>query len=110
MLFREYIPNLLTVFRILLAPAAIVILAKWDQYTVSGIIFLVCCFTDFLDGYLARKWSVESSFGKTFDPIADKFLIVGILIVLLIKDRVIGFVGFTLMARDVIMDVMRLFL
>lgn len=108
MISKKSIPNLLTILRLCLAPVSIVLLAWKENLHAAGIVFLICCFTDFLDGYLARKWNVQSAFGKTFDPIADKLLIVGILIVLLVQQRVIGFVGVTLIFRDVIMDVLRL--
>src|ERR1700686_291328 len=44
---------------------------------VAFIVYLVALFTDFLDGYLARKWKVEGAFGRVVDPFVDKVLVIG---------------------------------
>lgn len=70
---RRYIPNTLTITRVLLCPA-IVIAAITNHSLLALVLFLVAAISDYLDGFLARKWSVVSSFGASFDPIADKFV------------------------------------
>lgn len=77
------LPNKLTLARILLVPVFMV-LAGMGQYGTSsyepgwylaaGIVFAAASFTDFLDGYLARKWNLVTDFGKFADPLADKLL------------------------------------
>jgi cardiolipin synthase len=73
--FYRYIPNLLTTFRLLCTPLLVWFLAYKD-FSKAFWIFLAASLTDWLDGYLARRWSVTSKFGQIFDPLADKFLLV----------------------------------
>jgi len=74
---RAQIPNALTVFRILLIPVFVVLVLRSDQgWTVAGaIVFTVAGATDQLDGWLARRWHVESRFGQLADPLADRLMI-----------------------------------
>lgn len=83
-----WVPNALTVARILSVPlfiAGILSLAfEWNlifgrAWILLGL-FVLAASTDFLDGYLARKWNVVSGFGRMIDPIADKLLVAGCLI------------------------------
>lgn len=83
-----WLPNALTVLRILSVPlfiAGILSLAfQWNlflaKFWVLFGLFILAAFTDFLDGYLARKWNVVSGFGRMIDPIADKLLVAGCVI------------------------------
>ena len=74
------LPNKLTLLRILLVPvfmlfAGGVLLAYQPAgYFLAGTVFAVASFTDFLDGYLARRWHLVTDFGKFADPLADKLL------------------------------------
>lgn len=74
------LPNKLTLLRILLVPvfmlfAGGVLLAYQPAgYFLAGAVFAVASFTDFLDGYLARRWHLVTDFGKFADPLADKLL------------------------------------
>jgi len=83
----RHVPNLLTGGRLVLAGVFFVLLSYY-QYQGRGsgspnllniafIIYLVALFTDFLDGYLARKWKVEGAFGRVVDPFVDKVLVIG---------------------------------
>jgi CDP-diacylglycerol--glycerol-3-phosphate 3-phosphatidyltransferase len=83
-MFR-HVPNLLTGLRLLLAMVFFIMLAYY-QYEGRGdpwflntafVIYLVALFTDFLDGFLARKWKVEGQFGRIVDPFVDKVLVLG---------------------------------
>lgn len=87
-----WVPNALTLARIVSIPFLIYgILALglgWEsdfaRLWIIGGIFILACFTDFLDGFLARRWQVVSGFGRMIDPIADKLLVAGCLIAFMI--------------------------
>lgn len=71
------VPNSLSLTRICLIPlfvAAYFLPYEWGVYAAIAI-FLICCFTDFLDGFIARKYNMVTDLGKLLDPIADKILI-----------------------------------
>lgn len=76
------LPNIFTTLRIvLLLPYIILISYKdWTLDVIALIIFIIAGITDFLDGYFARLQHKESEFGKFYDPLADKILIVSVLI------------------------------
>ena len=84
------LPNVLTISRIvLLAPLLIMIYLPNDQLNlISVILFIFIALTDFFDGFFARRQNITSEFGKMLDPIADKLLVVGVLIVLMIKGTI----------------------
>ena len=69
------IPNMLSLFRIVLIPAYITIYLHATQpreYLIAGSILALSCFTDLIDGKIARRFNMISNFGKILDPIADK--------------------------------------
>ena len=84
------LPNVLTISRIvLLAPLLLMIYLPNDKLnSISVILFILIALTDFFDGYFARRQNITSEFGKMLDPIADKLLVVGVLIVLMIKGTI----------------------
>ncbi len=69
----RFLPNFITISRILLSFLFIPFFLKGD-FTLSLIIFFIASTTDFLDGYIARKFEVTSKFGAMIDPVADKVL------------------------------------
>jgi CDP-diacylglycerol--glycerol-3-phosphate 3-phosphatidyltransferase len=87
-MFR-HVPNALTASRLVLAGVFFAMLSYYqNQSTIARhgdvlwlnialAIYLVALFTDFLDGYLARKWKVEGTFGRVVDPFVDKVLVLG---------------------------------
>ena len=75
------VPNRLTLLRMLLIPV-IVILILLEKYPPAAILFAVASATDFLDGYLARKNNIVTTFGKFLDPVADKLLVLSSMIML----------------------------
>lgn len=82
---KENIPNALTIGRILVIPIFILLLTLWNNaisHTLAAIIFALASITDYLDGYLARKWKVVTNFGKFADPMADKILVMTAFIML----------------------------
>src|SRR5213075_1774272 len=94
-MFR-HIPNALTGLRLVLAFIFFSMLA-WYQYegrgnwllNVAFVIYVVALITDFLDGYLARRWHVEGAFGRIVDPFVDKILVLGTFIFFAGKNFVI---------------------
>ena len=85
---RINIPNLITGLRILLIPVLVIVFytAPLDwRYLASAIVFTVAAITDWLDGYLARKWDQASAFGAFIDPVADKLIVAVALVLILFK-------------------------
>ena len=83
---KENIPNALTLVRIALIPVFVVILTFGHSYAMhilAAFIFAFASITDYLDGYLARKWEVVTNFGKFADPMADKLLVMSAFIMLI---------------------------
>ncbi len=78
------LPNLLTVFRILLIPFFVLVYVVPGQgtYVWSAGLFALAAFTDWLDGYLARRLEQTTPFGAFLDPVADKLIVVSALVVL----------------------------
>ena len=81
----RHVPNLLTASRLVLAAVFFTLLSRY-QYEKRGdptllniafIIYVVALLTDFLDGYLARRWKAGSAFGRMTDPFVDKILVLG---------------------------------
>src|SRR5262249_57715191 len=74
---RRQLQNELTVARLVLIPVFIVLITTSDDgYSwPAAIVFAVAGITDQVDGFLARRWHVESSFGKIADPLADRLMI-----------------------------------
>jgi CDP-diacylglycerol--glycerol-3-phosphate 3-phosphatidyltransferase len=100
------VPNALTAVRLLAAPALVWLLLADDG--ADGLLrwwallaFLVASATDFLDGYLARRWRVVTVFGKLADPIADKALILAALGALSVVDSVPWWPFIVLAVREV---------
>jgi len=84
------LPNQLTIFRILCVPAIIILMIENTPVLdlIAAIIFTVASLTDFADGWVARRIKCESKIGALLDPLADKLLIVSVLIVLLHQDKI----------------------
>ena len=83
---RLTIPTLLTLARILLVPIFVVIFylpMSWAS-EAAALVFALAGFTDWLDGFLARRWNQETRFGAFLDPVADK-LMVAVALILLVQ-------------------------
>lgn len=98
----------LTLSRIIIAPI-IFFLVIFDQIFISILLFIFCGFTDYLDGYLARKLKIESRLGEILDPIGDKFLITFALISIAIylSNAFIAFCAALIVARDIWVGALR---
>jgi CDP-diacylglycerol--glycerol-3-phosphate 3-phosphatidyltransferase len=108
------LPNLLTLLRILLIPLIVGVfylpdswLAEEGKNIAATAIFIFAAVTDWLDGYLARKLNQMSAFGAFLDPVADKLVVVGALIVLLTLGRVDMVVGLIIIGREIAISALR---
>ncbi|HSU63455.1 MAG TPA: CDP-diacylglycerol--glycerol-3-phosphate 3-phosphatidyltransferase [Burkholderiales bacterium] len=108
------VPNLLTLSRIILIPLIIAIFYLPDEWlSFSGknmtatAIFIFAAVTDWLDGYLARKLNQMSAFGAFLDPVADKLIVVGALVVLLKLGRVDMVVALIIIGREIAISALR---
>jgi CDP-diacylglycerol--glycerol-3-phosphate 3-phosphatidyltransferase len=83
------LPNVLTVARLALIPIFVVLVLDADGNASwpAGIVFGVAGVTDQIDGFLARRWRVESAFGKVADPLADRLMIDAAVILLVVDGR-----------------------
>lgn len=80
------LPNKLTLLRIIMIPvfaAVFYVEAIPYNFAISAAVFMIAAFTDFLDGYIARKYNLVTDLGKFLDPIADKVLVSTALIIML---------------------------
>ena len=86
---RRQLPNALTIARLLLIPVFVVLITTSDNgYSwPAAIVFGIAGITDQVDGFLARRWHVESAFGKIADPLADRLMIDTAVILLLYAGR-----------------------
>ena len=109
--FNFNIPNLLSMLRIFLLPFIVFcfIFDGWKGILCSILIFVVASLTDTFDGIMARKLNQTSEFGAFFDPLADKFLVWGIYILILIKMKSIVFAICValIMLRDIFITFLR---
>ena len=108
------LPNLVTLLRILLIPLIVGIFYlpdDWLSFENKNIaatgVFIFAAITDWLDGYLARKLDQMSAFGAFFDPVADKLVVVGALIVLLYLNRVDMVVALIIIGREIAISALR---
>ncbi|WP_312044457.1 CDP-diacylglycerol--glycerol-3-phosphate 3-phosphatidyltransferase [Anaerotignum sp.] len=97
------LPNKLTMLRVILIPAFLLVLflvpAPLNRY-IAVAIFIVASITDFLDGYLARKWNLVSNFGKFMDPLADKLLVMAALVSMVQLGDLASWVVIIILARE----------
>ena len=117
----DNLPNRLTLLRVVLVPIVMACLWLTKFPIIDGIenyesvlnwtaawIFTAASITDFLDGYIARKRGIVTVFGSFLDPIADKFLVVSSLIMLLSLERVNEIIVIILVLRELYMTSLRL--
>lgn len=99
------LPTVLTLSRIVLIP--FFILSVYNHPLIGALVFSIASITDFLDGYLARRSGQVTKFGIIMDPLADKFLVISALIVLVDMERVSAFVAIILIVRDFLVTGLR---
>lgn len=78
------LPNALTLLRLLLIPVFITLMCR-DQMMPALGVFLFASITDVADGWIARKYNLITDFGKLFDPLADKLMVLSVMTMLVIK-------------------------
>lgn len=107
-------PILLTWLRVALIPLVVGVfyvpeefLSPFEQGVASTAIFIVAAITDSFDGYLARRWNQTSAFGAFLDPVADKLMVIGALLVLVQLDRVNALLAFVIIGRELTISALR---
>jgi len=100
---RAQVPNALTIARFFLIPAYVVLILACDggRSWPAAIVFGVAGVTDQVDGFLARRWHVESRFGKFADPLADRLMIDAAVILLIHAGR-LPWLALIIPARDLV--------
>lgn len=101
--------NILTLSRMVIGVLIFGILVSESNYLIAFILFFVAGATDYLDGYLARKFNALSQIGEILDPIADKILILFLLfgLALNLSSNLIGFAGAIIIAREIWVSALR---
>jgi CDP-diacylglycerol--glycerol-3-phosphate 3-phosphatidyltransferase len=102
---RTHLPNALTIARFALIPLFVVLMleAEGGHSWAAGIVFGVAAITDQVDGWLARRWHVESEFGKYADPLADRLMIDAAVLLLVLDDRLPWAALVIVVGRDVLL-------
>jgi len=105
------LPNLLSLLRVFIAPIVYHMIISTDTTLIfyALIIFSVGAITDYLDGFLARKWGDTSSFGSFLDPIADKILTNSALLALMSIHIIDAWMIAIIIARDILMTLLRVY-
>ena len=108
------VPNAITLSRIIMIPLIVGIFYlpdTWLSFTAKNVtataIFIFAAVTDWLDGYLARKLNQMSAFGAFLDPVADKLIVVGALVVLVHLRRVDMIVALIIVGREIAISALR---
>jgi len=100
------VPTILTLSRIVVIPLMIYVTPS--NNFLGAMIFSFAAITDFLDGYLARRSGDVTTFGILIDPIADKFLVIAALIILVDMDRVSVLIAVIIIVREVLVTTLRM--
>lgn len=101
------LPNKLTLIRMALVPATMALLLTRHFY-IALAVFCIASVTDFFDGYIARKYSLITSFGKIMDPLADKMLVFGAFLCFIQMGFITVWSVFIILAREFFVTGMRI--
>ncbi|MGV7209715.1 CDP-diacylglycerol--glycerol-3-phosphate 3-phosphatidyltransferase [Oxalobacteraceae bacterium A2-2] len=108
------IPILLTWLRVALIPLVVGVyylpvswLPQQDQNLAATLVFIIAAVTDWFDGFLARRWNQTSAFGAFLDPVADKLMVAGALLVLVQLDRANAVLSFIIIGREIAISALR---
>jgi cardiolipin synthase len=108
------IPILLTWLRVALIPLVVGVfylpltwLTPYQQGVASTAVFIVAAITDWFDGFLARRWNQTSAFGAFLDPVADKLMVAGALLVLVEFRNLNAMIAFIIIGREIAISALR---
>ena len=101
--------NLITISRMVFGAIIFALLTRTELYWYAFILFFIASITDYLDGYLARKYNLVSQLGEILDPIADKILIVFLLFAIAVNltSYYIGFLSAAIITREIWVGALR---
>ena len=104
------LPNKLSIARAVCIPVIVLLLYIRDPgcRIAAGILFILACLTDFLDGRIARKRNLVTDFGKFIDPVADKLLVLTTLIMLIHRGMMPAWVVIVVLCRELSVDGLRM--
>ena len=112
------LPNMLSLSRVFLVPVILVFLTLRTQFgfigglsigdLIAGIVFIIASLTDAVDGYIARKRHLVTNMGKFIDPLADKILVIAVLIALVELGRFPGWMVVVIISREFIVSGLRM--
>ena len=107
----KLIPNFLSLLRIILV-FPIIYFLQLDRYVLAASLFFVSSLTDYFDGYLARKYAIESELGAFLDLIADKILVIAILVwlVFIFANQALTIISILIILREIIVTSFRYYL
>ncbi len=97
------VPNMLTSLRIVVIPVVMWLIHRGDPASCmwAAILFSLAAITDFIDGYIARKWNLVSMTGKFLDPLADKLIVMASLVMLTEVGRLPAWITVLIVAREI---------
>ena len=99
--------NKITILRILTIPAFALFLSTGHK-TIALTVFIMIMATDFLDGYIARKYNQVTKIGKFLDPLADKLVVIAALVILVEQQTIPGWMAILIISREVAVTGLRL--
>lgn len=107
--FMTLFINLLTISRVILGPVIFILIISLSMYWTALILFFIASITDYFDGFLARKYNSVSTLGEVLDPIADKILIVFMLIAISIhlNSYYAAFLSSFIISREIFVAALR---
>lgn len=105
------LPNKLTLLRIMLVPIFLVFMLSCsipNRFIFAAAAFGLAAMTDFLDGFIARKNHIVTSFGKLMDPVADKVMVISALIALVELDKIAAWIPIVIISRELLVTSVRM--